>query len=98
VIVLSKDTWSFNAHCDSCTKDFTLKYEDIKTVVIDDIKVKYFECKHCKEKYITECIDDFIVKERLRYQRLNSKRKKQICMDGMISHTNELKLKVINRI
>lgn len=95
---MDKYTWRFNARCDSCSKDFVLKYEDIKAVVIDNIKVKYFKCEHCKEKYITECVDDFIVKERLRYKRLHSKRKKQICMDGMIAHTNELKLKIIDRI
>lgn len=95
---MNKDAWKFKTRCNECTEEFILKYEDIKEVTIDNIKVKYFKCKLCDEIYITECVDDFIVKERLLYQRMNSPRKKKDCMNRMIDHSDKLKLKIINKL
>lgn len=54
--------------CDKCNKEFSLDAEDIKTKIIDNIEVQYFECKHCDEKYIIICTDDYIIKEQQRYK------------------------------
>lgn len=38
-------------NCDKCSQTFEIKPKSKK--VKDDIKENYFQCPHCKEKYIT---------------------------------------------
>lgn len=59
-----------NIKCDKCNKEFSLEVRDINTKAIDDIQVSYFECKHCNHKYITTCVDNYIIKEQRRYQNI----------------------------
>lgn len=87
-----------NIKCDKCCEEFSLENKDIITKEIDNlhISVRYFECKHCSEKYITECIDNYISKEKRRYEKLTDNDKKIKCLSNMKLHSDRLKLKVID--
>lgn len=87
-----------NLNCDCCNKEFILEAKDIKTRIINDVEVSYFECKHCKHKYITTCIDDYIRKEQRRYNRLTDKDKKLKCLQNMKRHSDTLKLKIKDKL
>lgn len=57
-------------NCDHCNNKFRLEAKDINTKVIDDVEVNYFECNHCKHKYITTCTDKYILKLQVEYKKL----------------------------
>lgn len=84
--------------CNKCDKEFSIEAKNIKTIIIDNIKVQYFECKHCKEKYITSCIDDYIDKEQIRYKKLNEHNKRSKCLKNMKIHSDRLKDKVEDKL
>lgn len=60
-------------NCDKCNKDFNLKLRNLKKKVIDGIEVMYFTCKHCNEKYLYSCIDDYIKSKQKAYKNLENK-------------------------
>lgn len=84
--------------CDKCEREFLLESEYIKHRAIDAlmINVSYFECSNCKQKYITECVDQYILKEQRRYKKLSDRNKKLKCLNNMNVHSDRLKLKVID--
>lgn len=90
--------------CDNCEQQFLLEAKDIKHRVIDDlmINVSYFECSNCKQKYITECVDQYILKEQRRYLRLarhNGKYESTMkALENMKVHSDRLKSKIINKL
>lgn len=59
--------------CNKCEKEFKLKPRDLKVKTIDNIEVKYFNCKHCKEIYIYSCFDDYINSKQKEYKDLEAK-------------------------
>lgn len=84
--------------CDKCEQEFLLERKDIKHRAIDElmINVSYFECSNCKQKYIIECVDQYILKEQRRYKKLSDRNKKLKCLNNMKVHSDRLKLKVID--
>lgn len=91
-----------NIKCDKCDQEFLLKSKDIKHRDIDElmINVSYFECSNCKQKYITSCVDEYILKEQRRYLRLSRQNGKcestMKALENMKVHSDRLKLKVID--
>ena len=51
---------AIEVNCIKCNKDFYLKASNIKKKFIDKVKVEYFKCKHCQERYISMCTDDYV--------------------------------------
>ena len=88
--------------CDNCEQEFLLEAKDINHRAIDElmINVSYFECSNCKQKYIIECVDQYILKEQRRYLRLsrqNGKNESTMkALKNMKVHSDRLKLKVID--
>nr|WP_302417069.1 hypothetical protein [uncultured Romboutsia sp.] len=88
--------------CDKCEQEFLLERKDIKHRAIDElmINVSYFECSNCKQKYIIECVDQYILKEQRRYLRLSRQNGKyestMKALKNMKVHSDRLKLKVID--
>ncbi len=89
-----------NIKCDKCNKEFSLEAKDIKHRAIEElmINVSYFECSNCKQKYITECIDQYILKEQRRYNKLSDRKMKLNCLNNMRVHSDRLKAKIINML
>ena len=85
--------------CDECNKEFVIELRDIVEVELNidrkNVLVQYFECSHCKYKYITLCIDDYIEKEQRRYKKLKDHDKRIKCLNNMKTHSDRLKLKSI---
>lgn len=88
--------------CDQCNHSFNIEEEDLKEKMIDDIEVTYLECKECNHKYVTSCVDEYIMKEQRRYQKLikdiNKTNKSQKCLRNMKLHSDRLKKKLLNKI
>nr|DAF09369.1 MAG TPA: MqsA [Caudoviricetes sp.] len=87
--------------CDQCNHSFTIEKENIRNILINDIEVTYLECKECNHKYVISCIDEYIMKEQRRYQKLirdNNKGDSLKCLMNMKVHSNRLKNKIINNI
>ena len=84
--------------CDKCEQEFLLERKDIKHRAIDElmINVSYFECSNCKQKYIIECVDQYILKEQRRYKKLSDSKKKLNCLNNMKTYSDRLKFKVID--
>lgn len=57
--------------CDICTKEFEITKDNILTKDVAGIEVKYFLCEHCGFRYITSCIDSYMVKEQRRLKKLD---------------------------
>ena len=88
--------------CDQCNNSFNIEKEDLKDKMIDNIKVTYFECRECNHKYVTSCVDEYIMKEQRRYQKLikdiNKADKSQKCLRNMKLHSDRLKKKVLEKV
>lgn len=57
-------------NCIKCNRDSYLKASNIKKKFIDKVKVEYFSCKHCQEKYIMMCTDDHVKNEKIKIKKL----------------------------
>lgn len=88
--------------CDNCEQEFLLEAKDIKHRYIDEvmIKVSYFECSYCNEKYITHCEDEYILKEQRRYFKLSKQNGEynatMKALKNMKVHSDRLKLNIID--
>ncbi|HBG7314073.1 hypothetical protein NMF85_10660 [Clostridioides difficile] len=96
--------------CDKCNHSFKVNLKDIKTYFIDDIEIKYFKCRKCKERYIISFEDDKLKEMKKNYNEMLNEEKEYRAngldyketplwlmvdsFNNLVEYQNKLKVKV----